>query len=259
MKTEINILDFAVPFIGGILIFSLLIIFIVFFIVLYRRKQVEYEYEKEQAKQLLLKTQIEIKEQTLSHISRELHDNLGQVASLIKINLGMIKETDENNKNKLNDSRELIKQLIIDIKSLSTTLKGENLQRFGLYNMIIKDIERLQKTSNIKFEVNGIKQLPSLKPETEIFLYRMVQECFNNILQHSKATKSILNVSLSNNFLTFNIKDNGVGFDTSKNKAGNGLINLQERCRIINADLQINSSINKGTEVIISLNCNEQN
>jgi signal transduction histidine kinase len=147
MQTEVNILDFVIPFIGGILIFSMLILFIIYFIIIYRRKQVEFEYEKEKAKQLLLKTEIEIKEQTLSHISRELHDNLGQVASLIKINLGMIKPVNDTQISQLSESKELIKQLTQDIKSLSTTLKGENLKRFGLYKMVLKDIDRflLQK------------------------------------------------------------------------------------------------------------------
>jgi len=258
MKTEVNILDLIVPFIGGILIFSMLIIFIIYFIVIYRRKQVEFEYEKEKAKQLLLKTEIEIKEQTLSHISRELHDNLGQVASLIKINLGMMKVEDEVDKEKLDDSKALIQHLITDIKSLSTTLKGENLQRFGLYNMVLKDIDRLIKISNIKVKITGVKVLPKLKPETEVFLYRMIQETFNNILQHSKATKASLNVSFSNNFLIFNVKDDGVGYDMSTLKAGNGLHNLKERCKIINADLKMISAPNEGTEVIISLNCNEK-
>ena len=258
MQAKVNLLDFVVPFVGGILIFSMLIVFIIYFIIIYRRKQVEYEYEKEKAKQLLLKTEIEIKEQTLSHISRELHDNLGQVASLIKINLGMIKTEDENNKEKIDDSKELVQHLITDIKSLSTTLKGENLQRFGLYKMIIKDIDRLKKISKVKVNVTGIKELPKLKHEKEVFLYRMIQESFNNILQHSKATKATLNISYSNNFIIFNIKDNGVGFDTSTNKEGNGLINLKERCKIINADLKMISAPNKGTEVIISLQSDEK-
>lgn len=257
MKTEINIINYAIPFIGGLLIFSMLLIFIVFFIILYRRKQTQYEFEKATAKQLLLKTQIEIKEQTLSHISRELHDNLGQITSLIKINLNMIKFEDEKNKEKLNETKDLIKALISDIKSLSTTLKSENLHRFGLYKMILKDIKRVEKTSKIKFETIGINELPKLKPETEVFLYRMIQESLNNIIQHSKATKVWLKIIKSENILIFNIKDNGVGFDTTTDKAGNGLVNLKERCKIINANLKITSKPNKGTEVYISLNYNE--
>jgi signal transduction histidine kinase len=68
----------------------------------------------------------------------------------------------------------------------------------------------------------------------------------------------ILNISYPNNFLIFNIKDDGIGFDTSTLKTGNGLINLKERCKIIHADLKIISAPNEGTEVIISLNNNEK-
>ncbi len=257
MQTEVNILDFVIPFIGGILIFSMLILFIIYFIIIYRRKQVEFEYEKEKAKQLLLKTEIEIKEQTLSHISRELHDNLGQVASLIKINLGMIKPVNDTQISQLSESKELIKQLTQDIKSLSTTLKGENLKRFGLYKMVLKDIDRIKKISNLNIKVTGETNLPKLNPETEVFLYRMIQESFNNVLQHSQAKNVIFNISLSKKLLMFSIKDDGIGFDLSTLKEGNGLINLKERCKIINANVSIESEFNKGTNITISLNYNE--
>ncbi len=117
---------------------------IVYFIVVYRRKQQVFEKEREAFKQALLKTEIEIKEQTLSHISRELHDNIGQIASLIKINLTLVlPNLSSNDREKVSQSLDLLKQLIKDIQSLSVSLKGENLKRFGLLKMIEKMITNL--------------------------------------------------------------------------------------------------------------------
>ncbi|MGV6860569.1 MAG: sensor histidine kinase [Putridiphycobacter sp.] len=258
MSSEVKLIDIIVPFAGGVLIFSMLFIFIIYFILLYRKKQVKYEFEKEQAKQLLLKTQIEIKEQTLSDISRELHDNFGQVASLIKINLNMIDvENIQNSQGQINDSKELLKQLILDIKSLSTTLKGENLQRFGLINMIQKDIERLNKSSGLKFSLNGDTEIPELTSEQQIFLYRISQEIFNNVIQHANATEANLTIDRKNGKFLFIFADNGSGFDTQTNKEGNGLINMRERCKIINAKLEILSQKTKGTKITITLDTHE--
>lgn len=246
-------IDFIIPIAAGTLLMGILLVFIIYFVLLYRKRQEEYAWEKEQAKQLLLTTKIEIKEQTLSNISRELHDNFGQVASLVKINLGMIKAENVNENKNLNESIDLVQQLITDIKSLSTTLKGENLQRFGLLNMIDKDIKRLSKLDYLIITRNGLIEIPSFPAETEVFLYRMSQEIFNNILQHSESTEAILNVKYANYKMIFTFSDNGKGFNTNTIKAGNGLINLEERCNLINAKLDITSKLNFGTTITISL------
>ncbi len=254
-----NTLDIIMPMAGGIILYGLLVMFIIYFISLYKKKQVEYEWEKEQIKQLLLKTEIEIKEETLSYLSRELHDNLGQIASLIKINLGMINMEEGNSDfERLSDSKMLIKSLILDIKGLSTTLKGENLQRFGLIDMIKKDLKRIEKIGQIHIEFNCTSGLPELASEKQVFLYRMTQEIFNNILQHSDATKAQLFISLHNNSdIELKFSDNGIGFDVNTNKPGNGLINLEERCKLIKAKLVITSVIGEGTEIQILLRNHE--
>lgn len=246
-------IDLILPIASGTVLLTVLLSFIIYFILLYRKRQEEYEWEKEQAKQLLLKTQIEIKEQTMSNISRELHDNFGQIASLIKINLNMIKAADKDNTS-VDESLDLVKQLILDIKSLSTTLKGENLQRFGLLNMIDRDIVRMSKLESIELSRTGDDEIPKLLPETEVFLYRISQEVFNNVLQHSGASEANLKVELSKKIITFKFTDNGKGFDTSTNKKGNGLINLYERCELIKAKLNIESEVGVGTKITININ-----
>lgn len=255
MKT--SDIDFIVPIVSGTVLMAVLLVFIINFVLLYRKKQEEYEWDREQAKQLLLTTQIEIKEQTMSNISRELHDNFGQIASLIKINLSMLNIKDKEEERKVADTLELVKTLITDIKLLSTTIKGENLQRFGLLNMIDKDIERLSKLDYLTISRTGEQDLPEMSPETEVFLYRMTQENFNNILQHSESSLAELNIKKNNDTLDFIFKDNGKGFDTKTNKQGNGLINLEERCRLINAELDIKSQPNQGTTITISLKINK--
>lgn len=227
---------------------------IIYFVIAYRRKQQVFEQEREAFKQALHKTEIEIKEQTLSDISRELHDNIGQIASLIKINLNLVlPNITLNDREKVSESLELLKQLIKDIKSLSISLKGENLKRFGLLKMIEKDVEQYQKfIGSIHF--SAPTQLPEIDYAIEIFLYRMSQEIFNNIMKHAEASEVNVFIDVITNSFIFRITDNGKGFLVSEEVSGSGLINLKERCEIIGASLDIESEPGNGTQITIKLN-----
>jgi two-component system, NarL family, sensor kinase len=246
--------DLIIAIVASTIVMALLTTFIIYFIVIYRKKQRAFEWERETFKQALLKAEVEIKEQTLADISRELHDNLGQIASLIKINLAMVSPgLSDDDKQKILESQELLKQLIRDIKSLSVSLKGENLERFGLLGMIEKDIERYGKISGMRLYLEAGRELPKFEPSIEIFLYRMSQEIFNNILKHSNATLVNVSMSQADNWFRLTITDNGKGFDTKAEHQGAGLVNLGERCAVIGARLDIKSLPGQGTTVGIEL------
>lgn len=249
-KTDLNIAVGVTSLVMG-----LLTIFVIYFVIIYRKKQKAFDWERESFKQALLLTKIEIKEQTLSNISRELHDNLGQMASLIKINLNLVlPHLAGENQTKISESLDLLKQLIQDIKSLSVTLKGENLVRFGLLKMIETDLERYQKTGQLSINLKATAEFPNLDTAVEIFLYRMSQEIFNNILKHSQASSADVTISHSNGTLLLEVTDNGVGFEPARVIQGSGLLNLSERCQMIGAELSLDSKPQQGTRISIKLN-----
>ncbi len=247
-------LDFLIAIGAATTVMAILSGSVLYYIIIYRRRQRAFEQERESFKQALLKAEIEIKEQTLSDISRELHDNLGQVASLIKINLNLIQPNlAKEDSQKVSESLDLLKQLIKDIKSLSVSLKAENLERFGLLKMIEKDIERYEKTVGLNITFATPSELPQLEQATQIFLYRMSQEIFNNIIKHANATQVSVSIMLKSNSLLFSISDDGRGFNTYVNQIGSGLQNIKERCQIIGAELDINSKPEHGTSITIDL------
>lgn len=246
--------DLVIAIVLTTLIMAMFTVFIIYFMIVYRRKQRAFEWERQAFRQALLATQVEIKEQTLSDISRELHDNFGQIASLVKINLNMVSpEISPEDRQKITDSLELLKMLINDIKSLSVSLKGENLTRFGLVGMIEKDIERYRRLAGL--EINFVRpvSIPVLKSSVDIFLYRMFQEIFNNIFKHSYATQADVRIEYSPDLFRMSVHDNGKGFNSKESNTGSGLINLKERCQMIGAKLDIRSSVNEGTFVIIDM------
>lgn len=238
-----------------------LLLFLFGFVLKYQKKAVSFVREKElmhaEFSQALLQTQLEIQEQTLQHISKELHDNLGQVASLIKINLHTIpiNDTDKATQ-KLEDTKELTRQLITDIKALSVSLGADRIAQTGLAKSIETEIERLNRTEQFiaTFEQEG--SVNYLDNDKAIILYRMAQEVLNNMVKHSEAKHIHLKLSATENLIILALSDDGKGFDLQesiKNGTGAGLSNLQKRANLINAKLTMQSSIGNGTQVTIEL------
>jgi hypothetical protein len=250
--------DFLFPIIAGTLLFVCLASFLILFIRIYYQSRVRFKVEREILENNLLEVEIEIKEQTLNAVSRELHDNLGQIASLIKINLNLVSTNiNEHDRSKILESIDLLKQLIADIKSLSLSLNSDNIHRIGLFESIKQDIERINRTGTLQIKFTSQNTLPALAPDVEIFLYRICQEAWNNILKHAKATNATLLLSFKSGVLEIDINDNGLGFDNEaqqiNGEQGSGLSNIRKRCEIIGASFSIESKPGAGTKICINL------
>lgn len=244
-----------------LLLFVLLLL--IFFIVItlgvrHRRRKKEISDLRAQFSEQLLKSQIEIQEQTLQHVSRELHDNLGQVASLIKINLNTVKlDNPEAATAKLNHSKELLKQLITDIKLLSTSLNGDKMNKVGLMKALENEAEKINRTGALNASFIQHDHIPHINDEKAIILYRMVQEIINNVLKHAEANQIAINVYFKENKFILNITDDGNGFNVKEKLAdiddlGTGLINLQKRAKVIQGNISFISHPGKGTETTIT-------
>jgi signal transduction histidine kinase len=251
MILNITSIEYLIPVIGGTTLFGLLLAFIIYFILIYRKTQVKLDFEKERLKSELLRVENEVKEQTLTNVSRELHDNFGQIASLIKINLSMVSKLESSSdQQKITESTELIKQLIGDIKSLSASLNGERISKLGWLKTIAEDIKRINSIGTMQIEYNS-DFASTLTRDKEVILYRIIQELFNNSLKYAQAEKAELNIYTKNNTTTISYTDNGIGFDVNKVVLGSGLINIKERCKMINAELKMTSILGKETNFTI--------
>ncbi len=144
--------------------------------------------QKSHFRQELLKAQVEIQEQTFQHISSELHDNLGQVAILIKLNLQTISLKDlPKAAQKVEDVTELTKQLITDIRALSVGLSSDRIVQAGLAKALETEVERINKTEQFIALFTKEGNLPEINNGKAIILYRMAQEVLNNMVKHSGA------------------------------------------------------------------------
>ena len=246
--------------IGFVIAFLLLGLFIIFLSLLYSKKQIRNRKEKEriqsQFAQTLLQSQLEIQEQTLQHIGHELHDNLGQVASLIKINLNTLQLTDTAKATeKIETTKDLTRQLIADLKSLSVSLGADRISKTGLAKALETEVERLNKTGQFNASLTQEGNMPAMDNDKAVILYRMAQEILNNMVKHSGATQITVLLKASENLFTLAFNDDGVGFDVAEkmNSGGAGLQNLQNRARLINAQLILQSTPGNGSSATIEL------
>ncbi|MEP6583119.1 MAG: ATP-binding protein [Ginsengibacter sp.] len=246
--------------IAGGAVMVMLVAIIIIAVIKYQNRI--YKHRKEQAQlhvqfsQTLLQSQLEIQEQTFRHISSELHDNLGQVASLIKLNLFTI-ELDDPAKaqDKIESTKDLTRQLLSDIKSLSVGLSSDKIAKSGLPQALITEVERLNKTGQFIATFTQEGHFPLLDNDKAIILYRMVQEVLNNMIKHSRAKNINVLLNASESLISLAISDDGIGFSISEkiNSGGAGLLNLQSRAALLKASLYVQSAPGNGSKTTIDL------
>ncbi|MDB5144416.1 MAG: sensor histidine kinase [Mucilaginibacter sp.] len=241
-------------------LFAFITGFIVYFVVLYRNKQAINKQEQEQLqaafKQELLKTQLEVQEQTLNYISTEIHDNITQVLSFVKLTLANVASgTEGEKKTKINETRELVAQTITDLRDLSKSLSFEHIASLGLVQTIETEVERINKSGllHASLELDGTAY--SLDGQHELVLFRIFQESLNNTLKHSGAKYFKIVLRYHSDFFNLSLEDDGSGFSVQvlDNKLGSGLKNIKNRAAMIGGAATIESSPGKGCRIKITL------
>ena len=249
-----------------VIISSVFLLFIVSGIVIliltYQKKQQQYFREKDQLKtkfeKEILETQLEIQEQTLKNISQEIHDNIGQVLSLAKLNLATtdLSQPDLLSQ-KIDDSKNLVGKAIQDLRDLSKSMNTDYVTEMGLARSIEYELEMIKKTGSFETDLEIEGTVCKLEPQKELILFRIVQEVLNNIIKHSKATKIEVRLQYQPDIFSMQISDNGDGFDLNflkeSSKFGLGIKSMHNRGHLIGADFQITSALEKGTTAHISL------
>jgi two-component system, NarL family, sensor kinase len=254
--------DMVITLLIGMIIFILLAGFVISFVLIYQRRRAEHVRIVSQLtsafEQETLKSQLEMQEQTLQKISEEIHDNIGQVLSLAKINL----RTDgdgEQLRDRIDSSRELVGKAIADLRDLSKSMSTERIGELGLPDAIEYELAifRRNNTGNAQLTVTGEhRRFPG---QQEVMIFRMFQEMFNNSVKHSNATELQFELNYSDESLQLVARDNGKGFDLHKTPTGLGLMNLRRRAGILNGSFEIETSRGKGTVLMITVPLNKAN
>jgi len=228
------------------------------------------ELEKKRSQEEVVKSEIKIRnfathlnemiEEERARIVREVHDELGQQLTCIKFSLALCKkqalpvEVDKKMTNVLTD----IETALSSVKKIATELRPAILDSFGLIPAIDWMSKEFEKKTNIHCSFKNNIEEVDVEKKVSTALFRICQETLTNIAKHSKASQAVIEMTRIDNFLTLLISDNGKGMDVGKleNSLSMGLIGMQERARIIGADLNIISRPSAGTSVKLSVGLN---
>src|SRR5690606_4840121 len=159
----------------------------------------------------LLRTQLELSERVMRNISEEIHDNIGQTLTVAKLSLNSM--SDANYKEIANNAKKLITRSLQALRNLSKTLNGDYILREGLQNAIAREVDVINTSGEVNCSFDGEIPANWLTPNSEIILFRCVQEALSNALKHSQAARIKVVSALMKDLLTLEIQDDGVGFE----------------------------------------------
>lgn len=243
----------------GVLIL-LVIIVIYFFSIFQRRKNSLLLQQKEAEKRFeraIAETQIEIREETLRNISWELHDNIGQLLTLAKIQVEVARE----NPDRLQEVTDTITKSLTELRSLSKLINPDAIKSLSLTEALQLEVERFNRLQFIEATLISNKEVRILDDKAEIIIFRILQEFFSNTIKHSKADKLTVKVHYNEQSLKICAQDDGVGFNMNnpKIRKGIGLDNMKSRAKLINAKIKLQSEEGKGTSITLTYPYKESN
>ncbi|MCX6170175.1 MAG: PAS domain S-box protein [Ignavibacteriales bacterium] len=239
-------------------------------------KSLNYEQLRETERQLRnsetelrnLAAQIQYARETeRQRIAREVHDELGQLFSGINLNILFIKEILEQNGNtslqkilnELGEVKKMVDKGIQSVRDISEGLRSYVLEHLGLIPAIQEYSKEFTRISNMRCTVTSDFKEIKLNEETNIALYRIIQEALTNAMRHSNASEIKIKFSLLEEAIQISIEDNGIGFNNKREKMKNtfGLLGMKERALYIGGALTIENGVHSGTVIKVKVPMNE--
>lgn len=199
---------------------------------------------------LLLRKEIEIREQGYQQLSLELHDGVGHMLSVAKWHL------DTGPPGSSSEAISMIEAALESLRNISRSLNADLLHCDGLSKCLELGLAQISRSGQCQTRLCQTGEPYFLSDQTDLTLLRISQECLTNIIKHSGASRVSIVLDYQPKLFTITITDNGKGFKSwveEKEPTGCGLSNIRKRCRIINASLQISSELGIGTIVIIKI------
>ncbi len=222
-----------------------------------RQKAAEVVLQSRQQLEDLNKRLNAIREEECTSISRELHDQLGQALTAIKIDLNELQRLitgNQDTSNRLSGIIGMVSESIRDVQRISSDLRPDILYDLGLVPAMEWFTESFEKRTGItcRFESDDHEYADT---EKNLVLYRILQESLTNVIRHAKASFVSVTLSEMAGRTVMTIVDNGTGMDAEKirSTASLGIMGMRERVRQLCGTLEITSALNQGTTVVINL------
>jgi signal transduction histidine kinase len=219
----------------------------------------EITKSREQLRNLAHRLQ-DIREEEKERIARAVHDELGQQLTAIQLELNYLEEeigTGEKNQmqESIHSMSHLIDNTIQSVQRISTELRPQILDFFGLGEAILWQIQDYQMKTGIHFDHSGVDTEITLDQPKSITLFRVFQETLTNIFRHAKASEITIQLFQKNSFVVMQVRDNGIGIPADKIRSPKsmGLLGIRERLLAWNGTVNIESQAGKGTTVTVQI------
>lgn len=215
------------------------------------------------ALQMFSRHLIEAQEDERRRIARELHDQIGQILTAVKMNLHTVQQFCQASEagSYVKDNIEAVDEALRLVRDLSVDLRPPILDDLGLATAIRWYVDRYTKRTGLNVDV--VIDLPDenerFSRELETACFRIAQEALTNVVRHARATQVLVQITRDRSVLLLTVKDDGVGFDVERLRkraprvATLGLISMQERAHAAGGTIEIDSAPANGTEIRFSL------
>ncbi|WP_456438568.1 tetratricopeptide repeat-containing sensor histidine kinase [Psychroserpens sp.] len=255
------------------LVFGILLLALLFFSLIRGNKQKQKTLIAEKDKEIKLKNaqelidkqelrfnqaRLEGQEKERTRIAKDLHDSLGSMLSMVKIHYKSVEENIEELKKSSRKQYEIANGLLDDacdeVRRIANDINSGILSKFGLVAGLEDLVNTINDTGKLKVEFNVYGLDFRLQSDTELTIYRVVQELINNVLKHANATELSLQLIQRGENLVVMVEDNGDGFSFENEKEkGMGLTNVSSRIEKLDGELQVDSSLGNGTSITFEI------
>jgi len=205
---------------------------------------------------------LQLQDEERRRIARDLHDTAGQTLAVLGMNLGLLEQWAENGNaefvEKIREAQELLQRVTREVRTTSYLLHPPLLDESGLPAALRLYIDGLTERTDLDIELSVSDEFGRLRKETELAMFRMIQECLTNILRHADSNTAEIRVMRTGEQVTLEIQDHGKGISDQRllaindGRSGVGIRGMRDRVRHLNGKINV-SSAGSGTTVSITL------
>jgi signal transduction histidine kinase len=220
----------------------------------FKRQQLELDYQKK-----MMEAALESQENERRRVAGDLHDSIGAMLSTIRVSLITQAKRANADVDSITESKKMLDDTIESVRRISRDLMPSTLEKFGLAQAVKEMCERFQSTAALPITYMEEGDLQPISKKRELMIFRIIQEIINNALKHAHATSISVAFSSDEKYLTVIVQDNGIGFDVEEHKndkrlgKGLGLFNIENRARLVSADVEFHSAPQQGTRIVLNI------
>lgn len=220
-----------------------------------KREKAQLKKENDRIKMQSVRQVFQAQEDERDRLAKDLHDDLGGTLSVIRLKVTDFQQKldglQADERAAYSETIRLITRACDDLREISHSLKPKFFLENGLIGTIHERLSILDRVSTVNFDF-VYRYTRRLDPETELSIYRIVNELINNVIKHSCATQATVQLVETTDELVITVEDNGIGFDGSKISEGIGLKNVYSRIQYLSGRCAIDSNKN-GTTITLEI------